>query len=85
MSESYPLQPAFADDDFIISDHNPGYYVSQLCQIFDDWDAAINEIVEQMITDNFYPNVWYVNDHGNVTLLSINPYTRDAHGVKAWV
>ena len=34
--------------------------------VFDDDEAAYAFIKSQMKKDNFYPNVWYVSDHGNI-------------------
>jgi hypothetical protein len=36
---------------------------------YDDMDAALSDIKEHMERDNFYPNIYYVNERGNVDLL----------------
>jgi hypothetical protein len=33
--------------------------------------GALAAIVREMEKSNYYPNVFYVNDHGNATLLSV--------------
>lgn len=33
--------------------------------------GALSAIVREMEKSNYYPNVFHVNDHGNVTLLSV--------------
>lgn len=34
----------------------------------DDWTSHIKQHMEE---NNFYPNVWWVSDHGNANLLSL--------------
>lgn len=36
-----------------------------------DMDDAVRILCRAMNDAKFWPNVWYVNDHGNVTLLEI--------------
>lgn len=36
---------------------------------YDDIGVALGDIEKRMKRENFYPNVYYVNDHGNVDLL----------------
>lgn len=67
----------FSDDEmregYTISDgREGGYDVSHEGKHFGDFDSiedAISEIEVQMKRDNFYPNIYYVNDHGNIDLL----------------
>jgi hypothetical protein len=58
---------------FVISDsRNGGYDVVSEHKHFghyEDMDEALEAIEAEMKRSNFYPNVYYVNDHGNVDLL----------------
>jgi hypothetical protein len=63
---------SYVDDDYVISDDRSGYWVSVLDKNFDDFNHAISAIVADMIRQQYYPNVWYINDHGNVDLLAID-------------
>lgn len=36
---------------------------------YEDMDEALDAIEEEMERSKFYPNIYYVNDHGNVDLL----------------
>lgn len=45
----------------------------------------IESVIEQCNKDQFYPNVWHINDHGNVDLLSINFDTGEYKIVESWV
>jgi hypothetical protein len=55
-------------------------------------EEALVIALEKMEEDQFYPNVFYVNDHGNVDLLSVEGKTRRGrivgasyHIVRSWV
>ena len=79
--------PEIEEDDYQISDSREGYYCLQV-GTNTDFDSIIQEISDDMERNNFYPNVWYVNDHGNVSLLSIkrnNNGVATSHEVKSWV
>jgi len=58
---------------YIISDaRRGGYSVShegKSVGSYDDMDEALDAIEDAMKRSNFFPNVYYVNDHGNVDLL----------------
>jgi hypothetical protein len=59
---------------YVISDgrSGEGYVVVQSHKHFgnyDDMGAALKDIAKDMKRENFYPNVYYVNDHGNIDLL----------------
>ena len=45
--------------------------------------AECRQIRKQMAKDQFWPNVWHINDHGNVDLLAIG--YNGAKIVKSWV
>jgi hypothetical protein len=58
---------------FVISDsRNGGYEVAHEHKHighYEDMDDALEAIEAEMKRSNFYPNIYYVNDHGNVDLL----------------
>lgn len=63
------------EDGYIISDKGRGVIVTQANKrvgAYADKDEAIKAINKHMERENFYPNVYYVNDHGNVDLLDEN-------------
>lgn len=67
------------DDDAFICDVRDGYSIScerKYIATHDSMDAAVGALVDCFTRDNYWPNVWYVNDHGNQTLLLI---TVDEH------
>jgi hypothetical protein len=75
--ESVELASGPADDDIVIQDFgNLGsqtgafQYGKMLFEIGpdDDRDAMLREYMDKQ---NYWPNVWYVSDHGNATLLEI--------------
>jgi hypothetical protein len=77
MSDDENITPE--EDDAYILDVPNGYAVSyegKHVSMRDSMDAAVGELVSIMQRDSFYPNVWFVNDHGNQTLLVI---TIDEH------
>jgi hypothetical protein len=39
---------------------------------FDDFDEAVQAAAQKMVDDNFSPNLFYVNDHGNIDLLEVS-------------
>jgi hypothetical protein len=76
MSEN--ITPDYEADAFI-QDVPNGYvtvYEGRRVSMLSSMDAAVGDLVNIMQRDQYYPNVWYVNDHGNVTLLVI---TIDEH------
>ena len=58
---------------FVISDSRRGGYdvVNEHKHVghYSDMDKALAAIETEMKRSNFYPNIYYVNDHGNVDLL----------------
>ena len=63
------------DDDYVITDCGylgSRYHVSILNRSFDEWDEARDAILRHMNAAKFWPLVWYINDHGNVTAVSLN-------------
>ncbi len=69
MDNDYPTEPA--DGDYIISDSRDGYSVTEYKYIgtYDSMDEALTMIQERMESEKFWPDVWFVNDHGNLDLL----------------
>lgn len=45
-----------------------------------DWDEAWDEMLAWMNRNHYYPDVYHVNDHGNVDLLD-----GDGNVVEGWV
>jgi hypothetical protein len=63
-------------EDYVVSDSGrlgAKYSVSQYDMghlgEFDEWDEAIAFIKDKMERDQFYPDVWYVDDHGGIELV----------------
>lgn len=68
------VESVIVEDDFIISDARRGGYNlgSQdygFIGEFSDWDDAVKAFQKWTKKNNYYPNLWYVNDHGNAELL----------------
>ncbi len=61
------------EDDAYVTDVPAGYSVSfnGRARCLPDMDYAMKVLARAMKDAKFWPNVWYVNDHGNVTLLEI--------------
>lgn len=59
-----------ADDDYVISETRNRLNITNIGDAF-DMDHAMSLIVAKQKRDEFYPNVWTVNDHGNIDLLAI--------------
>ena len=47
---------------------------------FNEWDEQIAAAEKAMDEAKFWPNIYYVNDHGNVSLLD-----SDGNEIKGWV
>ena len=72
------ITPDYESDAFI-QDVPNGYvvvYEQERVSMLSTMDAAVGDLVNIMQRDQYYPNAWFVNDHGNVTLLII---TIDEH------
>jgi hypothetical protein len=61
----------------VISDGRGGLYNVALSgkhlDDFNDFDKALKFLVQTMEDEKYYPNIFYVNDHGNVELLGVKP------------
>lgn len=65
------VEPEREEDDYATEDYRTWYqYGKVVLQLGedDDWKAAIRE---HMLVCNFFPNVWFISDHGNEHLLSV--------------
>lgn len=70
-------EDAFSDEEmvsgYVISDSRRGGYdvahEHKHVGHYEDMDEALDAIEAEMKRSNFFPNVYYVNDHGNVDLL----------------
>ncbi len=63
----------------VIGDGRGGLYNVSLSgkhlDSFSDYDKALKYLVQTMEDEKYYPNIFYVNDHGNVDLLGVRPKT----------
>lgn len=63
------------EDALVIQDARRGGYSlsfgGRYVDDFDDFDRALVAGVQMMHAQNYFPNIFYVNDHGNVELLRI--------------
>jgi len=66
------------DDEIALSIEDDDLRLDHIPDVAECW-----RIRKQMAKDNFWPNVWHINDHGNVDLLSIG--YNGAKIVKSWV
>jgi hypothetical protein len=76
---------------YVISERGQGYSVSfegRHWRDFKIFDDALYFIISRMEERQYWPNVFSVNDHGNVSLLSIRQRKRGGPSVKviqSWV
>ncbi len=78
-------RPEPQDDDYVISDCRGVYFVTQLESEYQDYDETIAAIVQHANAAGYWPDVWFVNDHGNLSLLSINYATGETTIINDWV
>lgn len=71
------LEPNYDEpepEDWVIQDMpQDGYHVRD--QQFDDYPSAVHYIRQQARMDNFFPNVWYMDDHGGFRLITEDVFT----------
>jgi|SRR5208282_261927 len=71
------LDQSEIDDGLVISDARGGKYSVSMSGkslgSFSDFDDALIAGIQKANDENYFPNVFHVNDHGNVDLLSIKP------------
>lgn len=77
--------PDIQDDDYVINASRSGYAVDLLNECYQDYDECIKAIANDMIKNNFYPDVWYINDHGNIDLLAISVNSLETTVIQSWV
>ena len=62
------------DDDYVITDCGrlgSMYCCNQGIGQYAEYDELLQAIHDDMERQQFWPNLWYVNDHGNVDLLCL--------------
>ena len=73
--EDEELDQSEIDDGLAIGDARRGGYSvtfsGKSLGTFDDFDKALKVGVQAMYDSNYFPNVFYVNERGNVDLLSV--------------
>jgi len=71
-------RPDILDDDYVITDRPMhGYTLTCGNKTLGEglsYDDAISMIEDRMERDQFWPNVWEINDHGNISLLAKNEH-----------
>jgi hypothetical protein len=71
----YGFWPSIQEEDYTIQDSGPlGQKYSVSCNMkhfgeYAHWDTAIKAIKADMEKEMYWPNIWYINDHGNVELI----------------
>lgn len=60
-------------------------YEMQLDDIAIDCFSEVPAVIEQMSREQYWPNVWHINERGNCDLLSINCDTGNYSIVASWV
>jgi hypothetical protein len=80
--EGYPSD-AELESSAVIQDSRDGYAVSlegQYIDSFREWDDALAALEEEMEAVQYWPDIYYVNERGNVSML-------DAQGneLMSWV
>jgi len=78
-------EPEILDDDYVIADVPGGYYVNQLSETFSEFDDVVKAIVEDIRINNFFPSIWFSNDHGNLDLMAFNSSYTELKTVQSWV
>ena len=61
------------EDDIIVNDKGEAFHGGKLiCTPNEDYGPDFKAIRKWMNQHNYFPNVWVENDHGNVSLYSID-------------
>lgn len=71
----------FEAGDLVIHDGARGGYFCAQVGSNTDFDQLIQEISDHMEREQFWPNVFYINDHGNTDVLSIK---RNGNGIATY-
>ena len=80
--------PDIQDDDYVITDGRGGKYeVAKIGFSSAEMYEVMQAIARDMEKNRFFPNVWLINDHGNVDLLAFDVKDNDLtfRVVKSWV
>lgn len=59
------------DEDITTSDHRRFYQSHKLWLEIDEDEDMVAAIQARMEKDRFWPNVWFISDHGNAHLMSL--------------
>ena len=65
-----PTQPE--DDDCVISSDGNKYSVScngKFIHDFIEWEDAMNAVITWQDSNKWYPNIWFISDHGNASII----------------
>lgn len=65
-----PTEPE--EDDCVISSNGNKYSVScgsKFLGDFIEWDDAMNKVITWQDSNKFYPNIWFISDHGNASII----------------
>jgi len=71
------------ENEAVISDSRRGYSVAiegKHIDDFTDWDDAFEAVQRWMKKNNYYPDIYYVNERGNMSLLDDR-----GNEVRSWV
>lgn len=58
------------EDDYVIHETWRGYYCRDIGNT-KSIDDTVKQIAYRMEREQFWPNVWHVNDHGNLSCIAI--------------
>lgn len=73
--DDFDLTFEMQDEAYVIGEGRRGYvvgYGNRVLGEFETYNKALRAIAEKMEQEKYWPNVFYVNDHGNVDLLSFS-------------
>lgn len=60
-------------EDIIVNENGNAYYAGKkICGPNKDYGTDFKAIKAWMDDNNYWPNIWTVNDHGNISLYSVN-------------
>jgi hypothetical protein len=65
-----PCEPE--EEDIVTSDHMNFYQNGKVIFELKEDDDHIEHLREWMSLNNFYPNVWFISDHGNAHLMELD-------------
>lgn len=72
LEETSP-EPSEPDEDEITTEDHRHFYCFRRCIVTvgddDEWQAAVKAWMEK---EQYWPNVWFISDHGNAHLLSLD-------------